>query len=132
VVAKAQGAKRALVLPVSVPSHCSLMLPAAEKLASDLGNIAIADGAFPVLHNVNVSDAEDAAAVRDLLARQLHSPVRWVETIEALPGRGVELVIEAGPGKVLTGLGKRIDKTLNTLPITDPAGLDAALEAANA
>lgn len=132
VVAKEKGAKRALVLPVSVPSHCSLMVPAADKLAADLAEIAIADGAFPVLHNVNVAEAADAAEVRDLLARQLHSPVRWVETIEALPGRGVELVIEAGPGKVLAGLGKRINKQLNTLPITDPAGLDAALEAANA
>jgi [acyl-carrier-protein] S-malonyltransferase len=131
-LAKEKGAKRALLLPVSVPSHCSLMQPAAAKLAADLANIAIAEGDFPVLHNVNVAEAADAAEVRDLLARQLHSPVRWVETIEALPGRGVELVIEAGPGKVLAGLGKRINKQLNTLPITDPAGLDAALEAANA
>jgi len=130
--AKAQGAKRALLLPVSVPSHCSLMLPAAAKLALDLAAISIADAAFPVLHNVNVAEAADAAEVRDLLARQLHNPVRWVETIQALPDRGVELVIEAGPGKVLAGLGKRINKELTTLPITDPAGLDAALEAANA
>jgi len=132
VVAKEQGAKRALPLPVSVPSHCSLMRPAADKLALDLAAIAIADGTFPVLHNVNVAEAADAAAVRDLLARQLYSPVRWVETVAALPAHGVELVIEAGPGKVLTGLGKRINKALNTLPVTDPAGLDAALEAANA
>lgn len=130
--AKEQGAKRALLLPVSVPSHCSLMRPAAAQLAADLADVAIADGAFPVLHNVTVAEAADADAVRGLLARQLHSPVRWVETVEALPGRGVQLVIEAGPGKVLTGLGKRINKQLTTLPITDPAGLDAALEAANA
>jgi [acyl-carrier-protein] S-malonyltransferase len=132
VVAKEKGAKRALPLPVSVPSHCSLMHPAADQLAGDLATIAIGEGAFPVLHNVTVAEAADADQVRALLAKQLYSPVRWVETIEALPARGVELVIEAGPGKVLTGLGKRINKALKTLPIADPAGLDAALEAANA
>lgn len=132
VVAKEKGAKRALVLPVSVPSHCSLMLPAAEKLAADLADIAIAEGSFPVIHNVNVGIAADGDEVRQLLASQLHQPVRWVETVQSLPARGIELVVEAGPGKVLAGLGKRIDKTLTTLPVTDPAGLDAALEAANA
>lgn len=131
-LAKEKGAKRALLLPVSVPSHCTLMRPAADKLAVDLSALTIASAAFPVLHNVNVAEAGDADELRDLLARQLFSPVRWVETVQALPERGVELVIEAGPGKVLCGLGKRINKELKTLPITDPAGLDAALEAANA
>lgn len=132
VLAKEQGAKRALLLPVSVPSHCSLMLPAAEQLARDLSEIAITDGHFPVLHNVNVAAATDIDELRDLLSRQLHNPVRWVDTILALATHDVALVIEAGPGKVLAGLGKRINKELPTLPITDPAGLDAALEAANA
>lgn len=132
VIAKEKGAKRALLLAVSAPSHCSLMRPAADKLTVDLSAVNIAAGDFPVLHNVNVAVAADADEVRDLLARQLYNPVRWVETVQALPGHGIELVIEAGPGKVLTGLGKRIDKQLTTLPITDPAGLDSALEAVNA
>jgi [acyl-carrier-protein] S-malonyltransferase len=82
----------------------------------------------PVLHNVAVAAAEDAAELRDLLAQQLYSPVRWVETIRALAAMGIKTAIEAGPGKVLAGLGKRIDKTITTLPVFDPAGLDQALE----
>lgn len=131
-IAKEKGARRALMLPVSAPSHCSLMRPAADKLAIDLSALTVGAGAFPVLHNANVAVAADAAEMRDLLAQQLHRPVRWVETIQALPDHGVKLVLEAGPGKVLAGLAKRINKELKTLPITDPSGLDAALEAANA
>lgn len=127
-LAKEAGAKRALPLPVSVPSHCALMRPAAERLAEALEAVTLRLPEPPVLHNVDVSAAADEAALRDKLVRQLHSPVRWVETIQAMAAQGVAKVVEAGPGKVLTGLGKRIDKSLSHLPVFDPASLDKALE----
>lgn len=130
--AKAAGAKRAVALPVSVPSHCALMRPAAEQLALRLAAATVRVPATPVLHNVDVSVAQTADAVRDHLARQLHSPVRWVETVQRLVAEGVTLVVEAGPGKVLAGLTKRIDKNLESVAVFDPAGLAAALEAAHA
>jgi [acyl-carrier-protein] S-malonyltransferase len=130
--AKAAGAKRAVALPVSVPSHCALMRPAAEQLALRLAAATVRVPATPVLHNVDVSVAQTADAVRDRLARQLHSPVRWVETVQRLVAEGVTLVVEAGPGKVLAGLTKRIDKNLESVAVFDPAGLAAALEAAHA
>ena len=130
--AKAAGAKRAVALPVSVPSHCALMRPAAEQLALRLAAATVRVPATPVLHNVDVSVAQTADAVRDRLARQLHSPVRWVETVQRLVAEGVTLVVEAGPGKVLAGLNKRIDKNLESVAVFDPAGLAAALEAAHA
>jgi [acyl-carrier-protein] S-malonyltransferase len=126
--AKAAGAKRALLLAVSVPSHCALMRDSAGKLAERLAATDLRLPTVPVLHNVAVAAAEDAAELRDLLAQQLYSPVRWVETIRALAAMGIKTAIEAGPGKVLAGLGKRIDKTITTLPVFDPAGLDQALE----
>ncbi len=126
------GARRALLLPVSVPSHCVLMQPAAEELAAMLANVTVRLPEIPVLHNVDVAPATDADAIRDKLVKQLYQPVRWVETIQAMKAKGMELLIEPGPGKVLTGLGKRIDKTLTTLPVLDPASLDKALEACNA
>ena len=86
----------------------------------------------PVLHNVTVAEAASPEELGQLLLEQLSRPVRWVETIQAISGRGVDLVIEAGPGKVLTGLNKRIDKTLQTLPVFDPAGLETAMETINA
>lgn len=128
-LAKEAGAKRALLLPVSVPSHCALMRPAAERLAGELDGVELAAPRLPVLHNVDVAEAADAAAIRDKLTRQLYSPVRWVETVREIAGRGVGLVIEAGPGKVLTGLSKRIDKRLEAVAVFDPAGLEKALEA---
>jgi len=130
--AKAAGAKRAVVLPVSVPSHCALMRPAAEQLAVRLAATGVRAPRIPVLHNVDVAVAGDADAVRDRLARQLYSPVRWVETVQRLAADGVTLVIEAGPGKVLAGLNKRIDKNLESVAVYDPASLAAALEAAHA
>ncbi len=126
------GAKRALMLPVSVPSHCALMKPAAEKLAAMLADMPVRMPAIPVLHNVNVKVADSADAIRENLVKQLYQPVRWVETIQAMKKQGVELLIEPGPGKVLTGLSRRIDKTLTTLPVADPASLEKALEACNA
>lgn len=126
--AKAAGAKRALRLPVSVPSHCSLMRPAAERLAEELAGVRLAPPRIPVLHNVSVDTAADPVAIRELLIRQLYSPVRWVETVRRLADEGVTTLLEAGPGKVLAGLTKRIDKRLEALPVFDPPGLAAALE----
>jgi [acyl-carrier-protein] S-malonyltransferase len=128
-LAKAAGAKRALLLPVSVPSHCALMRPAAERLRERLAALTVDTPKIPVLHNVDVAEASDPEHIRDKLAQQLFSPVRWVETIQALAGRGISDLIEVGPGKVLSGLNKRIDKKLNSLAVFDPDGLSAALEA---
>ena len=130
--AKAAGAKRAVTLPVSVPSHCALMRPAAEQLALRLAAITVRAPQIPILHNVDATVAPTADAVRERLARQLHSPVRWVETVQRLAASGVTLVVEAGPGKVLAGLNKRIDKHLESLAAFDSASLAAALEAAHA
>lgn len=131
-LAKAAGAKRALMLDVSVPSHCALMRPAAERLAAAMQDITFNPPQVPVLHNVNVAEATDPAAIRQLLVEQLFSPVRWVETVQAIAGRGAEIVLEAGPGKVLSGLVKRIDKSLQALPVFDPDSLDVAMESINA
>lgn len=131
-LAKAAGAKRALLLDVSVPSHCALMRPAAARLAEAMQDIAFSAPRVPVLHNVNVDEATDPAAIRQLLVEQLYSPVRWVETVQAIAGRGAQAVIEAGPGKVLAGLTKRIDRSLEALPVFDPASLDTAMESINA
>jgi len=131
-LAKAAGAKRALLLDVSVPSHCALMKPAAERLAEAMQSINFNAPVVPVLHNVNVAEATDPAEIQKLLVEQLFCPVRWVETVEAIAGRGAEIVLEAGPGKVLAGLIKRIDKTLPALPVFDPAGLENAMESINA
>jgi len=127
--ARSAGAKRAVVLPVSVPSHCALMRPAAERLAERLRDVDLRMPQVPVLHNVDVSVAEGVDGLRDRLVAQLHSPVRWVETIEAVAAAGVTLAIECGPGKVLTGLNKRIGKGLTTRHVSDPESLASALEA---
>ena len=99
---KAAGAKRALPLPVSVPSHCALMKPAADKLAADLNSISFHTAVIPVVNNVDVVAAADAADIKDALVRQLYSPVRWTESIEFLAAQGVDTVIELGAGKVLS------------------------------
>ncbi len=130
-LAKAAGARRALLLDVSVPSHCALMRGAADQLFEYMQGIAIRAPEVPVLHNVSVDVAEDAEAIRDLLRQQLFSPVRWVETVQAMAARGVDTLVEAGPGKVLTGLAKRIDKTLTGLAVFDGPSLEKALEASN-
>ena len=126
---KAAGAKRALPLPVSVPSHCALMRPAADKLANDLANLQFNNAVTPVVNNVDVAIAADAAAVKDALVRQLYSPVRWTETIEWLATQGVTDVLELGAGKVLSGLIKRINKELTTGSVGDVASLQTALSA---
>lgn len=127
VLAKERGAKRALPLPVSVPSHSSLMRPAADRLLAHLQHVEIVAPRVLVLHNADVQSHADPAAIRTALAKQLHTPVRWVETVQALKGAGIQRVIECGPGKVLTGLGKRIDDSLPTLALVDEASLQAAL-----
>jgi [acyl-carrier-protein] S-malonyltransferase len=128
-LAKEQGAKRALLLPVSVPSHCALMTPAAEKLSETLADIPIHQTRIPVIHNVSVTPAQDDAAIRVSLAQQLHNPVRWVETVQWFSNQGVDKLVECGPGKVLAGLTKRIDKTMMGLPVFDQSSLEKAVQA---
>lgn len=124
---KAAGAKRALPLPVSVPSHCALMKPAADKLAVALESITFNAPAVPVINNVDVKAETDAAAIRHALVRQLYSPVRWTESVEAMAAQGVTQLLEMGPGKVLTGLTKRIVDSLTAAAVNDTASLAAAL-----
>ena len=125
---KAAGAKRALPLPVSVPSHCALMKPAADKLAVALEEIAFNAPSVPVVNNVDVKCESDAAAIRHALVRQLYSPVRWTESVEFMASQGVTQLLEMGPGKVLTGLTKRIVDSLTAAAVNDPTSLSAALE----
>ncbi|AXK39700.1 ACP S-malonyltransferase [Crenobacter cavernae] len=125
-ICKAKGAKRALPLPVSVPSHCALMKPAADKLAEALAKIEIKAPNMTVLHNADVVGYGDPAAIRDALVRQLYSPVRWTETIQSLAAAGITQMAECGPGKVLAGLAKRIDGDVKCVALTDAAALDAA------
>lgn len=122
---KEAGAKRALPLPVSVPSHCALMKPAAEKLAVALEALAFNTPQIPVINNVDVVAETDPAKIKDALVRQLHSPVRWTEGVEKMAEQGIEKLIEVGPGKVLTGLTKRIVKTLDAASVNDIASLEA-------
>lgn len=126
-LAREAGAKRAVKLAVSVPSHCHLMMPAAEAFKARLAEAQIQTPEVPVLHNADVASYEDAGSIRECLARQLFSPVRWVETIHAMQTHGVGRVLEFGPGKVLTGLNRRIDKSLEATCIHDAASLEAAL-----
>jgi len=128
-LATEKGAKRALQLPVSVPSHCALMKPAAEQLAAELDKIKLRMPTTPVIHNASVTAANDISELKQLLAQQLHSPVRWVETIQWFAQQGVDTVVESGPGKVLAGLNKRIDKSLNALPVFDPSTLEKLQQA---
>ncbi len=131
-LSKEAGAKRALMLDVSVPSHCALMKPAAERLAEAMQDITFNSPSIPVLHNVNVDKASEPDAIRQLLVEQLFRPVRWVEIVQRIASQGAEIVVEAGPGKVLTGLIKRIDKSLTALPVFDSTSLETALESINA
>lgn len=125
---KVAGAKRALPLPVSVPSHCALMKPAADKLAIALQEITFSAPQVPVVNNVDVRTETDPEAIRSALVRQLYSPVRWTESVEFMAAQGVTLLLEVGPGKVLTGLTKRIVDTLTAAAVNDAASLTAALE----
>lgn len=126
--AKTAGAKRAILLPVSVPSHCALMQPAAEKMVQRLRDVSIQTPTIPVIHNSHVKSETDADAIRHALVEQIKSPVRWVETIRAIVAMGADFAIEAGPGKVLSGLNRRIDKQLKTQPVFDTTTLEQGLE----
>ncbi|NHQ88048.1 ACP S-malonyltransferase [Iodobacter sp. HSC-16F04] len=120
---KARGAKRAMLLPVSVPSHCALMRPAAEKLQQKLDTIVINTPVIPVLHNADVAAYSDAAQIKDALVRQLYEPVRWVETITKMANDGITVIAECGPGKVLAGLNKRIATEAQQVALVDAAAL---------
>ena len=126
-LAKAKGAKRALMLPMSVPSHCRLLKGAAEKLRAYLKDVVIQTPAVPVLHNADVKSYADAASIKDALVRQLYSPVRWVETVQYFGKQGITHNVECAPGKVLVGLNKRIDTNQQALTLNDGAALQATL-----
>ena len=125
-LAKAKGAKRAVMLPMSAPSHCSLMRPAAERLRARLEAIEIRMPKVPVIHNRSVRAASDPSDIRTQLLEQLDHPVRWIETVQFLAGQGVKRIVECAPGKVLTGLCKRIATDAECVAITDSAALAAA------
>ncbi len=127
-MAKEAGARRALKLPVSVPSHCSLMQPAADQLAADFEKVSIHKAQIPVINNVDVAIEQDGGAIARALLRQLTHPVRWVETIEKMAAQGIDRIVECGPGKVLTGLNKRISKEIQTYPVFDLATLNKTTE----
>lgn len=124
---KAKGAKRALMLPVSAPFHCALMQPAADALRVRLADLSLAPPSIPVVNNVDVAWVSDPAAIKDALVRQAASPVRWVETMQAMQAAGISHVFECGPGKVLSGLVKRCVDGIEGAAMNDLAGMDAAL-----
>ena len=127
--AKSAGARRAVMLPVSAPFHSSLLRPAAERLAQFLERVRFAAPAIPVVNNVDVAVVADGQGIRNALARQASSPVRWVEVVGAMAAAGVTDIVECGPGRVLAGMTKRIDARLAGHAITDPQSLAQALEA---
>lgn len=130
-LAKERGAKRALLLPMSVPSHCALMQPAAEKLAAYLETVECAIPVVPVIQNARVSAFATAVEIKNALVEQLFRPVRWIETIQHFAAQGADTVVECVPGRVLTGLNKRIDGGLSCLGVSDTASLEAAIAATN-
>lgn len=125
---KEQGAKRVLPLPVSVPSHCALMKDAADQLAEYFNQVTFNTPNIAVVNNVDVATESDVEAIKNALIRQLYSPVRWTETIQSLASKGVENALEVGPGKVLAGLVKRIDKSIKSVSVNDQASLAQAKE----
>ncbi|MGZ5042774.1 MAG: ACP S-malonyltransferase [Usitatibacter sp.] len=125
-LAKEKGAKRAVMLPMSAPSHCSLMKPAAERLRARLEELEVRKPVIPVIHNRFVQSFDDPAKIREALVEQLYNPVRWIETIRFLGHKGVTRVVECGPGKVLAGLGKRIVPDIEYIALNDAAALAAA------
>jgi len=125
-IAKAKGAKRAVMLPMSAPSHCSLMKPAADRLKEKLDKVEIRKPVVPVVHNRFVESFDDPAKIRQALVEQLDHPVRWIETVQWLASHGVTKIVECAPGKVLVGLSKRIAADAECIAITDTASLEAA------
>ncbi len=128
-LAKAKGAKRAIMLPMSVPSHCSLLKGAADQLRTYLNSLNVQAPTIPVLHNADVASYNDGAKIKDALVRQLYSPVRWVETVQAFGKQGISHNVECAPGKVLAGLNKRIDTNQQAMAINDGEALKTALAA---
>lgn len=126
--AKAKGAKRAVMLPMSIPSHCTLMRPAAEKMQQQLENTMLRAPDIPILHNVDVQPHHDIASIKDSLIKQLYSPVLWVETIRTFARADVTSVAECGPGKVLTGLNKRIDRNLQQLSLANSEAIKHVID----
>jgi len=126
-LAKAKGAKRALPLPVSVPSHCALMRPAAERLADYLKSVEVSKPAIPVLQNADVASFDDPGAIKAALVKQLHSPVRWVETMQSMAQQGIQAAVECGPGKVLVGLNKRIVSDMKQIALIDKVAIESAI-----
>ncbi|MCU7997855.1 ACP S-malonyltransferase [Shewanella sp. SM95] len=125
---KAAGAKMVVALPVSVPSHCALMKPAADKLAVALNDVQFNTPTITVINNVDVASPTSADDIKDALVRQLYCPVRWSETVELMAQKGITQLVECGPGKVLTGLAKRINKSLSAQAVNDVASLAALTE----
>ena len=130
-IAAGAGAKRTIVLSVSVPSHCALMQEAAGKFASRMESISLSGGRVPVIHNVDVSIRSEASAIKQALAEQLYQPVRWLETVELMSQKGITKIVECGPGKVLCGLIKRINRQTDTYPVFDQESLEKALSVMN-
>ena len=126
-LAKLRGAKRALMLAMSVPSHCALMKPAAARLATALKTVACNVPVIPVIQNADVTAFATADAIKQALVEQLYRPVRWVETIQSIAASGATTIVECVPGKVLTGLNKRIDAGLRCMAVFDTASMVAAI-----
>ncbi len=127
-LAKKKGAKRALLLPISVPSHCSLMQDAADKYTQRLESVQFSDANMPVIQNVDANEHSSSQEIKQALIQQMHQPVRWVETILTMKSNGITRIIECGPGRVLTGLIKRIDRSLDALCVHDPESLQVAIK----
>lgn len=121
------GAKRILPLAVSVPSHCELMRPAADKLAEDLLGLELLSPQTTILHNVDVLPHSEKDKIQEVLKQQLYSPVKWTQTMDAFKAAGIETVVECGPGKVLSGLFKRFDRNLQVIPLSDAKGIETLL-----
>jgi [acyl-carrier-protein] S-malonyltransferase len=126
-LARSRGAKRAVLLPMSVPSHCGLMRPAAERMREKLAGISFTKGSVPVIQNADVASTADLGGVKDALVRQLYQPVRWVETVRQLVSSGATRLIECGPGRVLAGLNKRIAPEAQHQAFADESGIREAL-----
>lgn len=125
--AKENGAKIAKLIPVSVPSHCALMQPAVEQLKEDLERVTFSTPKIKVVHNADVKSYSSASEIKAALVKQLIAPVRWVETIQFIAKQGISVLVECGPGKVLTGLNKRIDRSVVTYPTATPDDLSFAM-----
>lgn len=128
-LAKQKGAKLTVMLPMSIPSHCALMRPAAEKLFLLLEQISLRPPQIPVLHNVDVQQHMEVTTIRQILMQQLYLPVRWTETIQSMAAQGITHIVECGPGKVLSGLNRRIDKNLNSIALNHASDLKQGIGA---